>query len=266
MNCVECRHLNPEENVYCGKCGAELGLTIAETIAKRGIRDRKAIEYELTENVADRLKKWSTIAVALFALALGWTYLNFRTVTTAATKQVDQAVKDAEVDIASLRKSADDIKPEVAQIRTDVEGYRETNSKISKLQSDLLTVQKSVVDLGKRDFKANSLQSTGPGPSRVEFGSPGCPSTVSSGMVVDYCTKDSPLTLYQLTESGDLKPVASRSPIGFQEASTAPKPSCETKTRGMLYVEKGGKDQADHAFVCGKKSNEQFEWILLGPQ
>ena len=31
MDCVECRHSNPDENVYCGKCGAELGLTIAQT-------------------------------------------------------------------------------------------------------------------------------------------------------------------------------------------------------------------------------------------
>ena len=53
------------ENVYCGKCGAELGLTIAQTIAKRGISDRKAIEYELTEAVADRLKKWFGLALAL---------------------------------------------------------------------------------------------------------------------------------------------------------------------------------------------------------
>lgn len=264
MDCLECRHSNPDENVYCGKCGAELGLTIAQTIAKRGISDRKAIEYELTEAVADRLKKWFGLALALFALALGWSYFDFRRGVMAAKSEIDRSVGEAKSDVAELRKSADELKPEIAQVQSDVDKYRQANARIEKLQKDLLVVSQQVVDLGKRDLKANSIRTTGPGPSHIEFGVLGCPESVDSGMLVDYCTKDSPETLYQLTAEGELKPVAGRSPSGFQDASTAAKPSCDAGTRGTFYVEKGGRGKADQPLVCGKKSNDQYGWLLLG--
>jgi hypothetical protein len=264
MYCVECRHSNPDENVYCGKCGAELGLTIAQTIAKRGIRDRKAIEYELTESVADRLKKWFGLALALLALALGWSYFDFRRGVTAAKSEIDRSVGEAKTDLAALRKSADELKPEIAQIQSDVDKYRQENARIEKLQKDLLAVSQQVVDLGKRDLKANSIQTTGPGPSHIEFGVLGCPASVDRGMLVDYCRKDFPETLYQLTAQGELKPVAGRSPSGFQDASTGSKPSCDAPTRGTFYVEKGGRGKADQPFVCGKNSNERYAWLPLG--
>src|SRR5271156_1058874 len=153
MDCVECRHSNPDENVYCGKCGAELGLTIAQTIAKRGIRDRKAIEYELTEAVADRLKKWFGLALALFALALGWSYFDFRRGVTAAQAEIERSVEDAKTNIAALRKSADDLKPEIAKIQSDIDGYRQANARIDKIQKGLTDVSKQVLDLSNRDVK-----------------------------------------------------------------------------------------------------------------
>jgi hypothetical protein len=58
MECIECKVANPEGNRFCGQCGTELGRSLEETIRKRGIRDRKAIEFEITESVTARLMKW----------------------------------------------------------------------------------------------------------------------------------------------------------------------------------------------------------------
>jgi hypothetical protein len=264
MVCVECKASNPDENVYCGRCGAELGVPIAETILKRGIRDRKAVEYELTESVADRLKKWGGLLATIFALVLGYGYLDFTRGVNAAKSEIARSVQDAKTNIEALRKSADALAPQIADIQGNIDSYRQTNVKIAKLQKDLTDVSQQVVDIGKRDFKANSIQTTGPGPSHIQFGALGCPASVDNGMLVDYCTESSPETLYQLTASGELRAVASRSPSGFQDGSTAAKPACDAAARGTIYVEKGGKGKSDEPFLCGKKSNEQYDWAPLG--
>jgi|SRR5580704_3337121 hypothetical protein len=262
MVCLECRHSNPDDNAYCGKCGAELGFTTAETTAKRGIRDRKAIEYELTEAVADRLKKWFTLAFALFALALGWSYFDFRRGVTGARTEIDRSVEDAKTDIGALRKSADDLKPEIAKIQSDIDGYRQANARIDKIQKGLSDVSQQVLDLSNRDLKVHSISTSGTGRSVLEFGNLGCPATVDAGYRVEYCVENS--VLYQISNSGERHPVAARSPVGFQDASTSAKPVCDAAARGTFYVEKGDAGKADKPFVCGKKSNEQYDWVPLG--
>ena len=267
MVCVECRQANPDENVYCGRCGAELGKTVVETLVKRGIRDRKAVEYELTEAVADRLKKWGGFALGVSVLALGWSLFDIEHNASAAKAEIARSVENAKSDIEAERRSAETLAPQIADIQKNIESYRDTNRQIAKLQTDLKDVGKQVIDLGKRDLKANSIATTGPGPSQLQFGHIGCPTSITdAGMVVDYCVKGSPETLYQLTASGELKPVSSRSPIGFQDLSSDAKPSCDAKTRGTFYVEKGGSGQADEPFLCGKTSDSRYIWIPLLPR
>jgi uncharacterized protein YoxC len=239
-----------------------LGLTIAQTIAKRGIRDRKAIEYELTESVADRLKKWFSFALALFALALGWSYFDFRRGVTAAQAEIERSVEDAKSNIAALSKSADDLKPEIAKIQSDIDGYRQANARIDKIQKGLTDVSKQVLDLSNRDVKVHSISTSGTGNSGLEFANLGCPSSPDAGYRVEYCVENS--VLYQLSATGERHPVAARSPVGFQDASSSAKPACDAAARGTFYVEKGGAGKADQPLVCGKKSSEQYGWLPLG--
>jgi hypothetical protein len=266
MVCIACRQSNPDENAYCGRCGAELGHGTAETILKRELRDRKAIEYELTENVADRLKKWVLFGAAILAVTLGYGTYDLKTAESSAKDEINRSTQDAKKEIDAARGSAVALGPQIASIEQDVQKYRETNAKIDKLQKDLGKVSQEVVDFGAHTLKAKSIETSfdGPGFSGIEFGKLGCPKTITDqGMRVDYCTQGSPETLYQLTAAGELKPVASRSPVGFQDASTAAKPSCDAATRGTFYVEKGGTGKSDEPFLCEKKANDHYGWLSL---
>lgn len=273
MVCVECRHANPEENVYCGKCGAELGLTIAETIAKRGMRDRKLVEIDIAEAAAERLKKWVGYPIFIIALVLGFSSLDLfhvmssakgdiTSTAVAATTDINRSVQQAKTDVDTIQKSADGLKPQITEIQKNVDQYRNANENIAQLQRDFARIDKKVVDLGSRDLKANSVETTGLGPAAIEFSRIGCPA-LESGRIVMYCTQAAPETLYQVTASGESKPVGSRSPIGFQDSSTGAKPPCDSSARGTIFVEKGGPGKADAVAVCGKTSSDGYEWAQL---
>jgi hypothetical protein len=57
--------------------------------------------------------------------------------------------------------------------------------------------------------------------------------------------------------------VSSFSSIGFQDASTDPKPSCSAARRGTFYVEKATGKGADKPFLCARKSDNTYDWIQL---
>ncbi len=78
-----------------------------------------------------------------------------------------------------------------------------------------------------------------------------------------HSTQGTPPTLFQLTPK-ELRAVSSLSPVGFQDVSTAPKPTCTTANRGTFYVEKGIVRVADRPFLYVKKSDTTYEWIQLG--
>ncbi|MGD1213358.1 MAG: hypothetical protein ABR861_00035 [Terriglobales bacterium] len=263
MDSIESKTTKPDGDNFCDKCGAE-------TVRKNGFRDRQATEMEITESVAARLMKWAGwvrntvgVIVALFALLLGWSYLDVRRAVENAKVEIDNAAADAKKDIDAVRRTTSGLKGEVAQIQSDIDGYKQVNAKIGQVQKELTEVKKSVVDFGKRDIKANSFMSTGPGPGRIQFGETGCFFSRDKDIKVYYCAQGTPPSLFQLTSTGDLRPVASRSPIGFQDASTAAKPTCTDTNRGTFYVEKGTGKLADKPFLCAKKADDSYGWIEL---
>lgn len=263
MDSIESRTTKPDGEKFCDKCGAE-------TVRKNGFRDRHATEMEITESVAARLMQWAGwvrntvgVIIALFALLLGWSYVDVRRAVENAKVEIVSAATDAKKDIDAVRRTTTGLKGEVAQIQSDIDGYKQANAKIAKLQKELTEVKKDVVDFGKRDVKANSLTSTGPGPGRIAFGETGCFFSRDKGIKVYYCTQGTPPTLFQLTSTGELTPVASLSPTGFRDASTDPKPACTLASRGTFYVEKGKGKLADKPFLCVKKSDNSYGWIEL---
>ncbi len=92
---------------------------------------------------------------------------------------------------------------------------------------------------------------------------PNCPTEVPKGYTVLYCVQGSPPSLSQVTATGGYKPVASVSSVGFQDSSTSSKPACVTSTRGTFFVEKGKTGAVDNPFLCVKKSDDSYGWILL---
>ncbi|MBV9180010.1 MAG: hypothetical protein JO356_01745 [Acidobacteria bacterium] len=99
---IECRATNADDNRYCGKCGAELGRTLDETVRKKGFGDRQATEMEITAAVVETFRKWAGwlgsatgLILALFAFMLGWSYHDLK-----------QAVNSEEAKIPSLSMKA----------------------------------------------------------------------------------------------------------------------------------------------------------------
>ncbi|HTD25060.1 MAG TPA: hypothetical protein VK738_20595 [Terriglobales bacterium] len=202
--------------------------------------------------------------VALFALLLGWSYLDVRQAVKTAKVEIATSVAEAKVDIDAVRRTTASLKEEAAQIQSDIDNYKQVNIKIRKVQEELTSVKKDVVDLGNRTLRAHSLETTGTEPSSVSLANAGCPpSILAKGAKVAICVDGSPPFLFQRTLIGDPRPVSSLSPVGFQDVSTGPKPTCRTASRGTFYVEKGGGKEADKPLICVRQSDDTYKWIQL---
>jgi hypothetical protein len=195
---------------------------------------------------------------------MGKSYFDVRGSVTAGKAEIQAAIRQGERDIATARQSIDGLGNEVKMLKSDIAHYQRVNADIGKLQEQLKTVQGEVVDLGQRPLRAKSFEGTSNEPGSWSMGRTGCPpSTLAKGHLVAYCVEGSPLTLHQLTPSGELRPVASLSSIGFQDASVGPKPSCNMSSRGTFYVEKGSGDAPDRPFLCSRQSGGSYGWIQL---
>jgi hypothetical protein len=275
--CIECKSTNPDDNRFCGKCGAELGRSVEGTIRVRGFRDRQVAEMEITESVVSRLMKWaawlgsifSVILVLfglLFGLLFGGANRDVHTAVASGEAEINTAVKQGESDVDAVSQKTADLQKQVDQVQLDIDGYRKVNDKIEKLQASLTKVQSDVIDLGAHSLKvARMLEVTGTGPSYWGLESLGCPrpDALVTGVKIALCAQGSPVSFFQLTPAGDVRPLSSLSTIGFQDVSVAMKPSCTAASRGTFYVQKGSGDVADKPFVCVKGSNNSYEWIQL---
>src|SRR4051812_33860505 len=121
MECLQCKATNPDDNRYCGKCGAELSTTLDETVWRRGVRDRQAIEIEITEAVFERLVKWSKwlvgLAALIFAGILGWGFHDVRSAVRSGKNQIEAAVSDGRNDINQIKQGSTKLKAELDQLK-----------------------------------------------------------------------------------------------------------------------------------------------------
>jgi hypothetical protein len=286
MDCIECKTPNPMDNLYCGKCGAELGRTLDETVRKKGFRDRQATEIEITEAVMTRLMKWTTwlgtvagLIVLLFGILVGKSCEDVRTTVATGKGQIEAAVlegkkdiESARTDISSLQQSTGVLKKEYADLQSDAGKYRQLTARVEQLQKEFSDANGRWQDV---DLHVRSLhigeKAGGLFPMLgVESVGVGCPTGIGPEMRIIFCVQGSPLTLFQvthhsndLTQPTDLRPVASISSAGFRDTSQEPKSSCTSSNRGTLYVEKGGNNTADQPFLCAKKSDGNYTWLHL---
>lgn len=274
MDAIESKTTKPDDDKFCDKCGAAI-------MRKDGFRDRQATEMEITESVASRLMKWAGwvrntvgVIVALFALLLGWSYLDVRSAVGSAKVEIGSAAANAKNDIDAVRRTAVGLKGEVGQIQSDIDGYKQVNASISKLQKQITSVQGQVVDLGSKSLVAtdltakNKLTLSGKGPFLMNFAMVGCPPVGSAQpeWPLALCLEGDPAHLAIVTHTGaykGIRPVGSFSTVGFQESSTGPRPVCTEGRRGTFYVEKGTGKIADKPLLCVRKSDNSFEWIDL---
>lgn len=119
MNCLNCQTANSDENRYCGKCGAELGRTLDETVRRKGFRDRQATEMEITDAVSERLIRWAkwigggaTLLVVLFGLLLGSTYHDIRSAVQLAKVDIQTTIQDGRQEVETARQDTAAVRQE----------------------------------------------------------------------------------------------------------------------------------------------------------
>jgi uncharacterized protein YoxC len=198
----------------------------------------------------------------LFGLLLGKSYHDVWKTVDLAKTQIQSSVQQGQAEVTNVSAATKDLTREVNQLQSDIDKYRKVNNDIGTLQKQIQSVQAQVVDLGTKGLRVNELETTGSGPSSIALGHSGCPSSTEGANAL-YCAKGSPVTLFQLSPTGDLHPVSSQSPIGFQDVSVESRPACTAAKRGTLYVEKGKAGVSDNVSVCMKKSDNTFQWVQM---
>jgi hypothetical protein len=280
MNCIACGAVCPDGNKFCGQCGAEVGRTLPETILRNDLRDRRTIEMELTDNVLTRLVRWggwlAAIGVAVlaaFGLALSLVYHDAKSAAEAGKAQIEATVKSGEENIttnlaeatrevSATKQNADQLLAQVKQLQSDVRGFKEVTDEMETLRKQF---HGQTEDLKKLDLRVHSVETVGTeGPPALIFTRLGCkPSPLAKGGEVAYCSEGSPPFLFQVTSKGDIRPVSSASPSGFQDVSTGPIPTCDANSRGTFYAKKGNGNENDAGLLCARKSDHSFGWVQL---
>ena len=161
MHCVECKTENPDGKRYCGDCGALLGRSLTAT-AMENLRDRKTVETEITEAVAERLHKWAKwfafwagipLALLLVVLAfLGFkSYSDFSAKVEVAKAEVVQKLDAARQSLGTLTKEIDAVKEsgnrltsEFKELESQLAGAKALNQKVISVQKQLSTLQGQV--------------------------------------------------------------------------------------------------------------------------
>jgi hypothetical protein len=279
MECQECRAVNPDDNKFCGRCGAEVGRSLEQTIRKEGIRDRRAIEWEITQSVVKRLMTWAkwlgtvaAVLIALFGFVLGFLYHDARSAVEAGKTQIEATVTNGTTDINSKVGSAlkniaettqivESLRVQVKDLRTQIVGYKQVNNEMQKLREEF---HGQTTDLSKLDLRVHSLETVplAGQPSSVSFAHLGCgPAVLAKGSAIAICAQGAPPMVFQRTSVGELRPVSSVSNIGFQDSSVGLRPKCDLSTRGTFYVEKG--NAADRPVLCVRETGERYNWVSL---
>jgi hypothetical protein len=159
--CVECKTENPEGKRYCGDCGALLGRSLTATI-KDNLRDRKTVETEITEAVAERLHKWvkwflfwTGIPVALLLVVVAFlgfkSYSDFSSKVDVAKAEVVQQLDSARQslqastkEIDNVREAANRLTREFKELESQLAGAKALNQKVIGVQKQLSSLQGQV--------------------------------------------------------------------------------------------------------------------------
>ena len=170
--CFACRHPNPQESRYCGKCAAPLVLSdfIAAAVAdevKGRFADKSSIALEVSEAIQARLESKGTriltVLGAAFAFVIGalaffgyTTYSDFKKTTEAARSSVEKQASDATAQITTageqLKATQADVERDLSLFRDDVrvsrQGIGTDRASVQRLASDADNAYRAIEKLG----------------------------------------------------------------------------------------------------------------------
>jgi hypothetical protein len=175
MACSFCQADNPEDNKYCGQCGAPLDpivgrlqnhlesrlkLEVERTLEAR-LKDQKVVELETSLAIAERLSNWAKlfgafIGIPVAALALTLGFLGFRTYKDFAdlirgaqatiTPKLEQATREAETALGKAKEASS----QVQKLGDLAEQASQSFSDVSKKLAEVATLSGEVSQLKSR--------------------------------------------------------------------------------------------------------------------
>jgi hypothetical protein len=148
--CSQCGQEVPAGFGFCGACGAKLDTAL---LFSKDSRERRLLENDIAEAVADRLVKWGKIAggfvlasFAIVGLSFGiWGIRSLKDLegmsaqTRAEAQGLKKQVESASSDVADLSK-------EYKALNGDLDHYRQVNRAIERLQKDLQTINGQIAN------------------------------------------------------------------------------------------------------------------------
>jgi hypothetical protein len=160
IECARCRAQNPNENRFCGDCGAPLGASFEalrvemQGIIQQNYKDQKFVEVETAQAIVARLSDWAKlfgffvgipIAVLLLILAV----LGIKTYSDFSS-QVDKAQKQVDAQLAAAQTGAGKLKAEGEALASDYEKLRARFADTAALAARVETLSKKVDDIGEK--------------------------------------------------------------------------------------------------------------------
>jgi hypothetical protein len=192
--CPQCKEPSSPGKNFCANCGAPLDSAssriraLIDEALKTKLKEQEYVVVETSVAAADKLTKWVKIflfwaAIPLTLLTLLLAFLGIRTISdfTTAKKQVEGASAAAkssiEREVASSQRAMSElgqtparIRAEYGQLQSDMGRYQQINHKIADVQKQLTEVNATVVDLGHRTLRAETIEATGTGgPSSISW-------------------------------------------------------------------------------------------------
>lgn len=152
QRCSQCGEAVPAPFGFCGMCGAKLGTT---PLLSKDTRERKLLEYDIGEAVADRLIKWGKlfgglVAGALAILALSFGFWGVSSISDLKKKidsqieQIDGRAKAAISQIGSAEEHARSIVETSKGVEQDLDNARRVVAQVQKLRTDVDALQTQV--------------------------------------------------------------------------------------------------------------------------
>jgi uncharacterized protein (UPF0335 family) len=166
--CPICKSLIAVGGKYCSQCGspADSQSPLLDAFS----RDRRAIENDITERVAERIIKWAKWIVGVFivfaglvAAVVGFLGFNLRTSLQQEVKQVRGIALNARKEIT---QDSQELKRQYQQIDMDINHYKDVNASINRLQKDLSTIH-GQIDSWYKNLETETFDSVASG--RVKF-------------------------------------------------------------------------------------------------
>ncbi len=154
MQCIKCNAQNPDEQKFCGDCGAQLTSTspLSEadlrahirTVIREELADQRLVEVEVTEKVLGKISDWAKllgyfagIPLAAALLLLGFLgvkkYSDLWELAAAAESKIAPVIAQADASATKIMKQTEKMKSESQVVEDQISALK---PKISAIEAD----------------------------------------------------------------------------------------------------------------------------------